>query len=381
MPGAGVAGWFLTDGGAHGAPRDGLRVGALAWLMGHGSGVRVDGVAVTALPLGITLLCAWAVWRIGHRVGDSVSGHGPDADAIADGERDWTVPLAGLLFAAGYVVTAVATVTRGGHRRDRTRALRGSCSGRCVLCLVVGVPALAAGSGRAAIWAAYRPGDRAGRRRTSRAAWSSLWLLVSLAAFVVALVVDFSTAANVMGQLGGGGGSGDARRAARAGPGPQRRALHRLLPARPRLHRRHRHPRRARRRRARCRCRCSRVLAALPDDGPAPGLGRLAGAPAAAGRVRRGRPVAVGAGRPPTTSRAPCAASPGASPPASLFGLAARLAGGAVGPGRMRDVAPYAFDVLLHAVTAFGVGGLLGGLVVTWWQRADRCRSRSTLDQ
>ena len=45
------------------------------------------------------------------------------------------------------------------------------------------------------------------------------------------------------------------------------------------------------------------------------------------------------------------------------------LAGGAVGPGRMRDVAPYSFDVLLHAVTAFGVGGLLGGLAVTWWQR------------
>src|SRR5687767_12717661 len=32
----GVAGWYLTDGGSHGAPRDGLRVGALSWLMGHG---------------------------------------------------------------------------------------------------------------------------------------------------------------------------------------------------------------------------------------------------------------------------------------------------------------------------------------------------------
>ena len=59
----GMAGWFLTDGGAHGQPRDGLRVGALAWLMGHGSGVRVDAVAVTAVPLGVTLLCAWATWR------------------------------------------------------------------------------------------------------------------------------------------------------------------------------------------------------------------------------------------------------------------------------------------------------------------------------
>ena len=40
----GVVGWFLTDAGAHGAPRDGLRVGALGWLIAHGSGVRVEGV-------------------------------------------------------------------------------------------------------------------------------------------------------------------------------------------------------------------------------------------------------------------------------------------------------------------------------------------------
>ena len=40
----GVAGWFLTDAGAHGAPRDGLRAGAYAWLMAHGSGLRVAGI-------------------------------------------------------------------------------------------------------------------------------------------------------------------------------------------------------------------------------------------------------------------------------------------------------------------------------------------------
>jgi hypothetical protein len=39
----GVVGWFLTDAGAHGAPRDGLRAGAVAWLMGHGSGLTVAG--------------------------------------------------------------------------------------------------------------------------------------------------------------------------------------------------------------------------------------------------------------------------------------------------------------------------------------------------
>ena len=79
----GVTGWFLTDAGAHGTPRDGLWVGALAWLMAHGSGVHVGGALVSAMPLGITLVCGWATWRIGHRLGDSISGHGPDAQRIA----------------------------------------------------------------------------------------------------------------------------------------------------------------------------------------------------------------------------------------------------------------------------------------------------------
>ena len=57
----GVIGWYLTDGGIHGAPRDALRAGALGWLMAHGSGLRVGGTLVTAMPLALTLACAWAV--------------------------------------------------------------------------------------------------------------------------------------------------------------------------------------------------------------------------------------------------------------------------------------------------------------------------------
>ncbi|MCW2816326.1 MAG: hypothetical protein JWN84_3781 [Nocardioides sp.] len=361
----GVAGWYLTDGGSHGAPRDGLRVGALSWLMGHGSGVRVDGVLVTAVPLGITVLCAWAVWRTGLRVGASVSGHGPDADGIADGQHDLVVPLSATLFATGYVATAVATATVAATTTTAPSTPR-VVLWSLLLCLFVAVPAIAVGSGRAAIWTAYLPVTVRAAAHVARRV-VVLWLLVALAAFVVALVVDFSTAANVMGQLGGGGGavalvvvlglvllpnavlfSGSYL----LGPGftigtgtlvaPSGVVLG-ALPSFP-------------------------VLAALPDDGPAPGwagwlvlLPPLVAFAAAAwsqwvwptafyveGAVR-GLAGGIGAG--------------------VLFGLAARLSGGAVGPGRMRDVAPYAFDALLHAVTAFGIGGLLGGLVVTWWQR------------
>ena len=52
-----------------------------------------------------------------------------------------------------------------------------------------------------------------------------------------------------------------------------------------------------------------------------------------------------------------------------LFGILSLLAGGSVGPGRMTDVGPLVGAVLVHGITAFGVGGLVGGLVATWWQR------------
>ena len=71
-------------------------MGALAWLMAHGSGITVQGVAVGVVPLGLTAICAWSMWRVAHRVGDALSGHGPDADRISDGERDLTVPVAAL---------------------------------------------------------------------------------------------------------------------------------------------------------------------------------------------------------------------------------------------------------------------------------------------
>jgi hypothetical protein len=58
----------------------------------------------------------------------------------------------------------------------------------------------------------------------------------------------------------------------------------------------------------------------------------------------------------------------------AAFAVLASLAEGAVGPGRMTDVGPLVGSVLVHAVTAFGIGGLLGGLAITWWQRRGSAR-------
>ncbi len=119
----GIIGWFAADAGAHGAPRDGMRMGALAWLMAHGSGITVNGVPVDVVPLGLTAVCAWSMWRIGHRVGDALSSHGPDADRISDGERDLTVPTAVAMFFVGYAVVAEETFARPRDVSDRIPGL------------------------------------------------------------------------------------------------------------------------------------------------------------------------------------------------------------------------------------------------------------------
>ena len=51
------------------------------------------------------------------------------------------------------------------------------------------------------------------------------------------------------------------------------------------------------------------------------------------------------------------------------FAVLASVAGGVAGPGRMQHVGPFVGDVLVHAIAAFGLGGLVGGLFMTWRQR------------
>src|SRR5688500_16931182 len=198
--GVGVTGWFLADAGSHGQPRDALQVGALAWLVAHGSGVVVGGVTVTAVPLLLTLTAAWLVWRIGHQVGDSVSGHGPDSDQISDGERDWTVPTATAAFAAGYLLVTALTVALAGTPQTAPSAPR-ALGWALLLALLVGGPAIAVGSGRAAIWAAVVPAHLRAAAATC-AAIVRTFLLVALVALLAALVVDLGTAANVVSGLG-----------------------------------------------------------------------------------------------------------------------------------------------------------------------------------
>jgi hypothetical protein len=361
----GVMGWFLTDAGAHGAPRDGLRVGALGWLMAHGSGVHVEGTFITAAPLGLTLLAAMLVWRLGLRLGDSVSGHGPDADAIADGVRDWTVASATGLFTLGYVGVAGATQHLAGTPATSPSLAR-TIVCTALLCGLVGGGAIAVGSGRAAIWTSFLP---LSLRAATAAAWRTLVWYAATSAVVlgVALVIDWDGAVNVMSQLHTSPGAATLlvglcvlvtpnatlfSGSYLLGPGFAVGAHTMVTPTAVVLGPLPMFP----------------LLAALPDAGPTPGwaVSLLALPPlvaaVAAYRTLRRYPTrrwdesalrGVGAGL-------VCAVA---------FAVLAALAGGAVGPGRMGDVGPFVFPVLLHGIATFGIGGLLGSLAATVRER------------
>src|SRR5215213_10317914 len=66
-----LAGWYSSDGGGHGTSTAALRVGTDAWLLAHASGLVTQGVTVTAVPLGLTLLCALLCYRCARWAGSS----------------------------------------------------------------------------------------------------------------------------------------------------------------------------------------------------------------------------------------------------------------------------------------------------------------------
>jgi hypothetical protein len=333
--------------------------------MAHGSGVHADGALISAMPLGITLVCGWATWRIGHRLGDSISGHGPDAQRIADGERDWTVPSAALLYTAGYAAVAVLTDALAATPvtdPSQSRVVLFSI----LLCGLLGAPAIAVGSGRAAIWTATLPASlvatAAACRRVVR-----LRLLISLLAFASALLTDFDTALNVTSQLHTDAGANVQLVVVSLlvvpnavvfsgsyllGPGFTVGTHTIVSPAVVTIGALPMFP----------------LLAALPDTGPTPPwTSALIGVPplvAALGAMRAQR-------HHPTYrwEEGALHGCGGGMLAGALFGILALLSGGSVGPGRMTDVGPLVGAVLVHAVTAFGIGGLVGGLVATWWQR------------
>lgn len=364
----GVIGWFVTDAGVHGAPRDGMRMGALAWLAGHGSGLTVLGARITIVPLGVTAISVWSMWRLGHRVGDAVSGHGPDADRISDGERDFTVPTAVLTFFAGYAVVAVVVATlAAGSTADPSvpRVLAWTIA----MTALVAAPAIAVGSGRAAIWVAFLPVTVRAGGAVARAVLST-FLVVAALVFLVAFAISFDDAATVTSQLHPSPGEAGLYALVNAafvpnaalwsgsyllGPGFAVGGATLVSPAAVVLGPLPLVP----------------LVAALPGVGaPAGWVGALLllaplAAAAATYRTLRARPL--------TWDQAALAGCGGGLVAGVGFAVLASLSGGAAGPGRMRFFGPFTRDVLVYGVTACGIGALLGaGVVALLVWRASR---------
>lgn len=360
-----VIGWFVADAAAHGDATGAVRVGAGGWLAAHFSGVRVHGTLVTAAPLLLTLGVSWWTWRSARRVGESVSGHGPDALRISDGERDWTVPAATTVFTATYLFLLLL-VHRLVAPSDADPSAWRALAFALVLCVGLGGTAIAIGSGRAAVWATFIP---AGVRAAGRVGASILrWYAAAAAlAFAIALLVDFAAAANIVSQLdtdagdtvmiaalsmlllpnavifsgtyllgpGFAVGSGTLVTPTAVVLGP--------LPLFP-------------------------LLAALPGDGEVAGWVPLLMAVPVLVAAWAAYRVLFGLALDRWDSSALWGAG-GGMVAAVVTSAVAALSSGAVGPGRMTQVGPASFDVLIHAVPAFALGGALGGVLAVWRTR------------
>jgi hypothetical protein len=349
-----ITGWFLADGGSHGDTPDALRVGADAWLVGHGSHLTFGGVDYTVVPLGLTALLAWAAFRAGRWAGRA----SPPVD-----DRELATG-AGLMACSYVVVTIVTTVVAG------TTEVRGN-----LLLVLLGSLVIAGGFGGAGIvtgaarWPVVREALPAWAWPVVRAALTTVlaFLACSAAVVVVSFVLDFGSAASLISRLDLHAGDSlmlvvlSALVAPNAvlfggayllGPGfavgtgtvvsPSVVALG-PVPAFP-------------------------MLAALPDDGATPWFTTalmalpVVAAAVSVGLVQRRHPVlawdlaalrGLGAG-----VLAAC-----------VTALLTGLAGGALGSGRMADLGASMPEVLVSGALAMGFGGLLGALVTTFVQR------------
>jgi hypothetical protein len=113
------------------------------------------------------------------------------------------------------------------------------------------------------------------------------------------------------------------------------------------------------------------ALAALPNEGPAPGWAvLLMGVPALAAAIGAG--IGRRDGDPQPLDLAALRGAAAGFGAGVLITLAIGLAGGPAGTGRMADIGAPVAEVLVFATGTMSVGGLLGGLINEWWSRRRR---------
>jgi hypothetical protein len=347
----GLVGWFSSDAGTHGDTRDALRVGADAWLLGHGAHLELVGATITAVPLGLTLFCLYVAFRLGRWATQTSAPEDVAGTGLA------AVVLAGLYGVVAVITAVLASLPAAGLGSGRAFV------GSFVVALLGGGAGLLAGAPAGLRLRAHLPESLCAVVRGALA--SVLLTFAAGAALVVAaLLLDLGEAANVLSRLHTDPAGGALYTSVVAGVAPNAALLGSAyllgpgfavgtgtivspalvvlgpVPAFP-------------------------LLAALPQQGPGPGwaagmvavpvlLGALAGALVVRRHPHPGYETGAGRGL------------AGGVLGGVVLSVLVHLAGGAVGPGRMAHVGAPFSEVLLIASVSLGGGGLLGGVLGTW---------------
>ena len=345
-----VGGWLGSGAAAQGSTSDALRAGADAWLLGQGAPLDLGDAQITAVPLTLSLLCAWVCYRTGRWARRSSA----PADALAG----W---LAAAVLAGVYAVVAAATATAAGTTAVRPHQ-GPAFAGAFALAFLAG----GAGIASDRPWRSSLP-EPVGAALTGAAVTVLITLACSALVLAAGLLRGFGAAANVLSGLhvdpvgallytvvvacvapnavlltgsylvGAGfqAGVGTLVSPTAVSLGP--------VPAFP-------------------------LLAALPSAGPPPGwVALLMGVPVLASAV--GTALVVRRHRVRRFEVGALHGLLGGLGGGVLLALLASVAGGSVGPGRMSEVGVSLGAVLPSAVLALGVGGVLGGLVGAWLAR------------
>jgi len=348
-----LIGWFLADAGAHGDTTDALRVGADAWLVGHGSHLELTGLPIGITPLAVTMMLVLGAFRGGRRA----ARH---AVEVVD---DRVLGVAVAAFVGAYVVVAV-TVCVLATEIGATPGLGRTVLGAVLVAGLAGGLGLAVGTDRYDAWVDLVP---AWAREVGVAATTGALALFAAGAAVVgvSLLLSLNEASAVLSSLDLSVGDALTLTVVTAllapnlallgssyllGPGfavgtgtvvsPTTVSLG-AIPAFP-------------------------VLAALPDEGPTPGwLVVLIGVPVLAAAYG----VLATGGRTLPLDLAAIRGAAAGLLAGVLIALAISLAGGALGTGRLTDIGAPTAEVLVFATGTMSVGGLLGGLVQAWARR------------
>jgi Family of unknown function (DUF6350) len=354
-----VVAWFA---GSSGEVSDAIRAGAFAWLLGHGSGLGLAAVTVTAVPLGLSIAWAALLYRAAAWAGATCAV--TDARSCLVGAGLLTGVYAGITGLVS-VLAATPTVAPG-----TLRTLLGSA----LLAFVSGGLGLARGSKQAGpLWRSTPESLRVAA--IGAAAGTAVMLGVGALLVSVSLASHFTAAGSVADALRPGAVGGAVlvllgvavlpnaalfAGAFAAGPGFALGTGTVVAPSGVHLGAVPAFP----------------LLAALPSDGSQPWwVGALVTVPMVAGAVVGTLVVR----RYPVYGLDVAALRGGIAGVCAgvAFGLLTGLAGGVVGPGRMTEVGPDVWGTTAVCAVAMGLGGVVAGTLCRLVsRRSDRAVTR-----